>query len=401
MNRATMLNSNIGEYRVTDFLSAGGMGEVYRAVHNKIGQVVAIKVLLQESRDAASNQRFAWEAQVQARLNHPNIAAFHGLTEHQGCPCIVMEYVDGQTLSDQIRFSGPLAIHEALTVFQSVVEAVAYIHAQGIIHRDLKSNNVKITSDGRVKLLDFGIASSALAPKMTMAGLVVGALESLSPEQLQGQRADERSDIWALGVLLYEMVTGRVPFEAQSVGEICNKTSKGSYPPPAMLNPSITREAELLIARCLKRNPADRHQSAIALLDDTRRAVANLSARKPQLLKHSISWQSRVTRQWRIVLLPLLALLIVATIYFLPSPSALLAGPSRMVTIRTTEGPAGVYRNGSYIGETPLKVEVPSSMRVELMLKREGYRQREFTIQANEGSNEYDYTLEKIDHGNR
>jgi serine/threonine protein kinase len=305
---------------------------------------------------------------VQARLNHPNIAAFHSLTEHQGCPCIVMEYVDGQTLSDRIRFSGPLPMREALAIFQAVVEAVAYIHAQGIIHRDLKSNNIKITSSGRAKLLDFGIASSALAPKMTMTGMVVGALESLSPEQMQGQRADERSDIWALGVLLYEMVTGRMPFEAQSVGEICSKTTKGTYAPPKALNPSLTREVETLITRCLKKNPADRCPSAAVLLSDIRRAAASLSARPPQPAPNSMPWKSLATavQNRRTVLVSLLAVLILAAIYFLPSPSALPVGPGRKVTIRTTEGPARVYLGGSYLGDTPLKFDaLPSQRDVE------------------------------------
>lgn len=406
MNRASMLNSTIGEYRVTNFLGEGGMGEVYRAVHTKIGQVVAIKILTQHSRDTNSNQRFTWEAQVQAQLNHQNIATFHGFIEHEGCACIVMEYVDGQTLSDRIRHSGPLPVNEALTIFRSIVEAVAYIHSHKIIHRDIKSNNIKIASNGRVKLLDFGIASSTAAPRLTMTGVVVGALESLSPEQLRGARADERSDIWALGVLLYEMLTGRMPFEAQSVGEICEKTNKGLYPPPSKLNPSVPREFEAMTTRCLKKNPDDRFQTASSLLEETRRAGRGLSDSKSRSDKTPDTWKRLLdfSRRQKKILLPVLAAILIAGFYFLTSssnPPSGKAGPVRAVIIRTTEGPARVYSDGGYLGDTPLNFEAQSGERFKLKLKREGFRDKEFSIQVGEGVNEYAYTLEKIDVVNR
>jgi eukaryotic-like serine/threonine-protein kinase len=189
MNRASMINEWIGEYCVTDFLGAGGMGEAYQAVHFRSGQVVAIKIAL-DNRDVEARERFNWEAEVHSRLRHQNIVAFKELAQSKGRSCIVMEYVNGDTLSDRIRFGGPLPIRESLRILTSIVEAVAYLHGEGVIHRDLKSNNVKIDSSGIVKLLDFGIARSASAPKLTQTGLFVGALESVSPEQLEGRPAD-------------------------------------------------------------------------------------------------------------------------------------------------------------------------------------------------------------------
>ncbi|MGH9900451.1 MAG: serine/threonine-protein kinase [Pyrinomonadaceae bacterium] len=268
MNRAFLLNTFIGEYRLVDFLGAGGMGEVYRAVHSKLGRVAAIKVLTQAAHSGGDAQRFFNEARIQASLQHPNIATLYDFLEFQGQPCIVMEYVDGDTLADRIRPSGSLPPAEALRVFQSIVEAIDYIHRHGIIHRDIKSHNVKVSSAGQVKLLDFGIAKGETSQDLTTVGSIIGTLNYIPPEQLRGVVADARSDIWALGVLLYEMVTGHVPFESTTLGDLCDKITNVVYTPPTLVNSSVPRHVESIITRCLKKSPADRYQSAQELLQD-------------------------------------------------------------------------------------------------------------------------------------
>src|SRR5215207_10110760 len=274
MSRPFQQSSVIGEYRVVDYLGEGGMGQVYRAVHSKINSVVAIKALTNAGHSLGSIERFLNEACIQARLQHPNIATLYDFVECEGQPCIIMEYVDGQTLAERIRELGQLPLHEALHVLQKIGEALEYIHENGIVHRDIKSNNVKITSRWQVKLLDFGIARAEAGQAMTQVGMVIGTPIYLSPEQLRGERADARSDIWALGVLLYEMLTGDMPFKATTFGELYERITAGGYPPPAALNRAVPRGAEEIIARCLKKNAAERYQTVHELLSD----VSGLSA---------------------------------------------------------------------------------------------------------------------------
>src|ERR671916_172806 len=244
MGRAFDTNQTVGEYRVVDFLGAGGMGEVYRAMHSKIGRVAAVKVLTaQATQTAGFVQRFFNEARIQASLQHPNVATLYDFCEVQGQPCIIMEYVDGQTVSERIAaYRAPLPLSETVHVFEKVCEAIDYIHRHGVIHRDIKANNIKISSTGQVKLLDFGIAKGQDSRQLTQAGSVIGTLQYLAPELIRGGTADASGDIWALGVLLYEMVTGRMPFDAATVGDLCDRIGRVEYAPPAQVNPGVPRE---------------------------------------------------------------------------------------------------------------------------------------------------------------
>lgn len=297
MHQAHFLNSTVGEYRIVDFLGAGGMGEVYKGVHTKIGRPAAIKVLTHVTGSEGMLERFFNEARIQASLHHPNIATLYDFAELNGLPCIIMEYVDGQTLAERVRPSGPLPLAESLYIFQAVVEAIAYMHDHGVVHRDIKSNNIKIGLDGRVKLLDFGIAKSEASPGLTATGSVIGTIEYLSPEQLMGGVADARSDIWALGVLLYEMVTGKVPFEATTLGELCEKIKRVKYPPVSVLNPSAAREVCAIVSNCLKKNPTDRYRLAQDLLDDTRRLKDLVPGSELKGVRHTLAAKVRAAQE--------------------------------------------------------------------------------------------------------
>jgi serine/threonine protein kinase len=273
------INSSIGDYQIVASLGAGGMGEVYRAVHSKLGRTVAIKLLIDNGRDNGFNARFFNEARLQANLHHKNIATLYEFLEFDDKPCIVMEYIDGQSLYERIIAPGGLTILEAVTIFHDIVEAIDYMHSNGVVHRDIKSNNIKINSRGEVKLLDFGIAKSNLTPRMTGTGNVVGTWEYMAPEQLRNAVSEPRTDIWALGVLLYEMVTRRLPFESQNFGEIYEQISKSTPVSPTNINPSVPRELENIIFRCLKKKPTERYQSAQELLQDVKR-VAEICKQK-------------------------------------------------------------------------------------------------------------------------
>jgi serine/threonine protein kinase len=403
MSKPILLQSFIGEYQLVDFLGAGGMGEVYRAIHTKLGRVVAIKVLTQTVQSPGFTERFLNEARIQASLQHHNIATLYDFLELNNQPCIIMEYIDGQTLLERVKAGSGLALPEMLSIFQAVVEAVQYIHGQGIIHRDIKLQNIKITSTGVVKLLDFGIAKTDRSPGLTIAGNVIGTLQYLSPEQLKGQAADARSDIWALGTLLYEMVTGVAPFEATTIGELYDQISKAVYIPPTAIKAAVPRELEAVISRCIKKRPSERYQSAAELLKGIGRVAALLHP-QADAGQGKISLNA-LKKNWRaasVVAATILSL--VLALHFLmqssdpavPTPPRALdnkmvklqdIGPTRLKSfqIDAADGSSEVYINGQRIGTTPCQFDARIGDRVDVLLKREGFvdRREQFTVREN------------------
>jgi serine/threonine protein kinase/Tol biopolymer transport system component len=228
-----MIIKALAHYEITSQLGKGGMGEVYRATDKKLGRDVAIKVLPQEfARDADRIARFQREAKLLASLNHPNIAAIYGLEESGGTNFLVMELVEGETLADRIG-RGPVPVEESLKLALQIAEALEAAHEKGVIHRDLKPANIKVTPDDKVKVLDFGLAkafageqaelnlsnSPTISQAATQQGVILGTAAYMSPEQARGKPVDKRADIWAFGVVLYEMVTGRKLFEGEDLTE--------------------------------------------------------------------------------------------------------------------------------------------------------------------------------------
>jgi serine/threonine-protein kinase len=226
--------THLGSYEITGRIGAGGMGEVYRALDTRLDRPVAIKTLPDAvAQDPERLTRFEREAKLLAALNHANIAAVYGLDEHAGMKFIAMELIEGETLEETLK-RGPLAVEEALSIAIQVAEALEAAHAKGVVHRDLKPANIMLTGDGQVKVLDFGLAkalsggpddasaahSPALSLAMTQQGLILGTAGYMSPEQASGQAADQRADVWAFGVVLYEMLTGQPVFSGESVPHI-------------------------------------------------------------------------------------------------------------------------------------------------------------------------------------
>jgi eukaryotic-like serine/threonine-protein kinase len=272
----------VGIYEVVSSLGAGGMGEVYRARDTKLQRDVALKILPETmARDAQRMARFEREAQVLASLNHPNIAAIYGLEESNGVRALVMELVEGETLGEKIVGTGSalprepqgLPYEEALPIAKQVAEALEYAHERGVIHRDLKPANVKITPEGTVKVLDFGLAkvldthdstatmdmanSPTLSGMATQAGMILGTAAYMSPEQAKGQRVDRRADIWAFGCVLYEMLTGRKPFEGETISDVLAAVIRAEpewTAIPEATPPSIQR----LVRRCLIKDAKQR-----------------------------------------------------------------------------------------------------------------------------------------------
>ncbi|MGD0363109.1 MAG: serine/threonine-protein kinase [Bryobacteraceae bacterium] len=399
------LNANIGEYRLVDFIGAGGMGEVYRGVHIRLGREIAVKILTQLEEPFV--QRFQNEVRIQASLRHPAIAEYYGLHEFEGRPCLLMELVDGETLAERIRAGGPMTAGSACAILRQVAEAVGYVHAQGIVHRDLKANNIKINSAGRVKLLDFGIARSTRSNRLTRVGMMIGTLENLAPEQIGGGEGDARSDIWALGVLLYEMVTGRPPFWSESMVDLYGKIRDAEYTPAAALNPAVPAGLEQVIAGCLRKKPAQRFQSAaelIAALDGVPRTLPVVPPAPTGTIRPP--WDTG-RRRLTIggVVLAVLALAGLA-LYWGRSGgedpekrTSISAGGGRQadalksITVDTLDGTAEVYQGGRLVGATPYRFQAAMGERVDLELRRAGCRNQPVRFDVTERST-YSYTLE-------
>ena len=266
------LTQTLGKYTLGALLGQGGMGAVYRSHHPLLNRPVAIKVMLANiAADPQAHQRFLREAQVVAVLSHPNIVNIFDVDVQDGQPYIVMDFAPGGSLAARLQ-AGPIALDETLRLAIPLADALAYAHSQGLIHRDLKPANVLLRPDGSPVLADFGLARPIIgdsAAQITATGAVMGTLAYMAPEQFSGQPADARSDIYAFGVMLYEMLTGRVPFQGDSA-QIMYGHLQQQPAPPRQLNPALPDAIERLILRLLAKNPDMRPQSAAELAAELR-----------------------------------------------------------------------------------------------------------------------------------
>ena len=275
---ALTAGTRVGVYEIRSLLGVGGMGEVYLARDTRLQRDVAVKVLPDEfAGDATRLARFDREARLLAALNHPNVAAIYGVEGTAGVPAIVMELVDGETLAERLA-KGCMQVEEALPVAQQVCEGLEYAHERGIVHRDLKPANVKVTANGKVKLLDFGLAracagesarepSSAVSQAITLEhggtrdGVILGTAAYMSPEQARGKPVDRRADIWAFGCLLYEMLAGRRAFHGETVTDVLAAVVRAE-PDWSRLPGNTPPAIRALLERCLRKDPQRRQQSA-------------------------------------------------------------------------------------------------------------------------------------------
>ena len=316
--------ARVGPYEVTALIGAGGMGEVYRARDIKLARDVALKVLPDAfTIDSDRLARFTREAQVLASLNHPNIGAIHGLEESNGVRALVLELIDGPTLADKIA-EGSIPWADAAPLARQIAAALVAAHEQGIVHRDLKPANIKVRDDGTVKVLDFGLAKlvdtgtaaavetgavhalsvspTMTSPAMTQAGVILGTATYMAPEQAKGKPADKRSDVWAFGCVLFEMLSGTRAFEGDDVSDTLASLLKGD-PDWTQLPASVPPLARLAIERCLQKNRANRMadlSGVLFALSDQALAVAAAEAPSAQ----------RRARQW----VPLLAVMATAAV---------------------------------------------------------------------------------------
>ena len=271
-----------GRYLILGSLGRGGMGRVYRALDKKLDVEVAVKLLRPEiAADEGIIQRFKNELKLARMVSHPHVCRMYDFSEDQGTHFITMEYVPGEDLKTTVRRVGPLGLGKALSIARQVCEGLAAAHRLDIVHRDLKPQNIMLDGNGQVRIMDFGISRSLRAKGITADGMMIGTPEYISPEQAEGKKIDARTDIYAFGAILFEMVTGKVPFDGDTTLSIILKHKLEPPPDPRKLNPRLPKEVGQIILKCLEKDRERRYPSADALYADLVRAEGQLDGKQP------------------------------------------------------------------------------------------------------------------------
>lgn len=257
-----MIGQIIGNYKIEEKLGEGGMGAVYKGIDTMLDREVAIKALKPElARQTSIVERFRKEAVTLAKLNHPNIATLYTMFRQGEELYMVLEFVRGESLDNIMQRRGALPADEAIPVFCQVLDGIDHAHDLGIVHRDIKPANIMLTEKGTLKVLDFGIARLLGSARMTRAGNIIGTLEYMAPEQVRGLETDGRADIYALGMMLYEVLTGKLPFDTDNEFELMKAQTENVPPLPRSINPAIPTEVESAIMKAIEKNPGSRFQT--------------------------------------------------------------------------------------------------------------------------------------------
>jgi len=366
---------NYGRYQLRKELGKGSMGVVYEAFDPAIGRSIALKVLKPElMENEAYMSRFLKEAKAAGALSHPGIVIIYDQGQDHGTVYIVMEYARGETLVDKLK-SGPLPPQEVSRLGAQLTDALSYAHSKGIVHRDIKPANIILQEGKTVKITDFGIAhiEDPLATLQTQHGEVLGTPAYMSPEQVKGQRVDNRSDLFSLGIVLYELSTGTRPFSGKTMGEIFRSITEENPQEPMQVNPEIPKPLSRTILKCLEKSPQQRYQKAEDLQKDLEVSLDFISTSSP-----SPKPPSR-----RRALFFLLGGILLATGVSLLYPvlqSALKKYPSGTLHIQTRPEHVDIFINDSFKGQSPIKIEL-SPGKHDVRLKTDQYQEWSAQVQ--------------------
>jgi serine/threonine protein kinase len=340
-----MINQTISHYKILAKLGEGGMGVVYKAEDAKLKRIVALKFLSAIALGGEEKSRFLREAQAAAALNHPNICTIYAIDEVDGQMFIAMEYIEGQSLQEKIK-AGPLQIDEAIKLATQVADGLQAAHEKGIIHRDIKSANIMITAKGQAKIMDFGLAKLYRGGTvLTKEGVTLGTAAYMSPEQAQGEVVDHRTDIWSLGVVLYEMLTGKLPFKGEYEQSMMYSILNEDPEPLTALRTGVPIALDGIIAKALAKDPATRYQHVDELPADLK-AIDSTFASRSRISGKTVQTGTVTKRNAGRALLPWIA----AAMFFLVALAALTLlylrrTPVQMTTISKKSRPPAALQS--------------------------------------------------------
>jgi tRNA A-37 threonylcarbamoyl transferase component Bud32 len=374
-----IIGKMIDSYEITELIGRGGMGVVYKARDVKLDRDVALKImdpLL--AREEAFLKRFWSEAKALAKLQSPYIVGIYALRETEFGICIVMEYVEGRTLGDLVKASGPLKPEHAAYLFKQLLMGFEHAHAHGIIHRDVKPGNILVTADNIAKITDFGLAKIYQPSAATLTSITGGTLFYASPEQLEGLgKVDQRGDIYSLGMTFYESLTGAVPFaNTESDFAIREKIVKGKIPSPRGMKPEIPAELNSIIMKAIAKDPQDRFQTALEM----REALEDFEASFKRARAKTVRAPRRAFRPlW--LLVPAVLLLMIAGVLLVPS----LFPEKAMVSILSIPDGARVMIGGKFLSETPIHDHLVDAGEIRVTVSDSGYDTKDCTLTVLDG----------------
>lgn len=376
-----------GRYEIISEIGRGSMGVVYKAHDPNLDLTVALKVLRQDRLSSdAFVKRFLTEAKALGRLDHPNIIRVYNVDEDQGNVYIAMEFIEGESLNEVIQ-KKRFTPEEIIEAGSTVADTLDYAHKQGIIHRDIKPSNILIRSDGRLKITDFGIAhiEDSAAPKQTQAGEILGTPAYMSPEQVLSQPVDGRSDIFSLGVILYELSAGKMPFPGQNLAAIFNAITQIEPAPVTAGNPEIPADLSRVIAKCLQKNPDDRFRSGHELLGALKACI-----RKEGPAPVTAPEEQKKSKGKPLIIA---AVIIIAAVlglvsYFVTGPkndASNVENKARPAVLKVESTPSGaqVFIDGNFKGKTPATLELAAGKH-EVRLTSPGHYDWDAQVQLNE-----------------
>ncbi len=394
--------TEIAGYRLTVRLGSGGMGDVYKAYNATLNRTAAIKILHQKE----MGDRFRNEAYIQSSVSHPNIARLYEYLVTGETACIIMEFVEGDPLDVYLHKKGKLSNEETEHIIKQIAAALAYLHSKDILHRDIKPQNFKVQPNGIITMLDFGIAKNKYTPKLTQQGYMVGTTEYMAPEQFR-QQVEKKSDIWSLGVMTYELLTGHMPFGADNAVAMRFKIEKGDYTKPRVLVPAVSNKLNTVIEKCLQVNTSNRLSAADVemLLGDKKAepAAKNKTVTAPVQLK--------INRKTGIIAACIALVIIIAVIIpkgtdtkpggeNIPEekdkPEQLTSEVQQLtIDVNNASNAYIVFPDGT-TKKLPYAISGKEGENFQFTLQAEGYESKNVDVGITVGRKSYEYNLEKI-----